>query len=93
MCAVALTIASASMYAGHDVNVGPDALKWSWLLLVFGALLFADGFFNWGMFTSERKRLGERSIRYGAFGRWSRMIFGAWIAAAGGLGLGYLAML
>ncbi len=75
------------------MNVGPDALKWSWLLLGFGALLVADGYFNWGMFTSSKKQLGERSIRYGEFGRAIRVIMGMCFAAVGATGLVYLAML
>jgi hypothetical protein len=72
--------------------IGPDALKWSWLCLVFGALLFADGFFNWGMFTNRKRVLGERAIRYGAFGRTVRMGVAVIVGLVGVMGLAQLAM-
>ena len=71
--------------------VGPDALKWSWLLLVFGLLLVADGGFNWGMFNTRRNPITKQTLKYGSFGRVSRMVAGCFIASMGAVGLLYLA--
>jgi hypothetical protein len=71
--------------------VGPDALKWSWLLFVFGLLLLADGGFNWAMFGTRRDPTTGQLMKYDTFGRVTRMVAGSFIALMGGLGLAYLA--
>jgi hypothetical protein len=71
--------------------VGPDALRWSWVLLAFGVLLFCDGAFSWGMFQRDWTYFETRLPQYGPIARYGRMVAGSFIGMAGAVGLGYLA--
>lgn len=73
--------------------VGPDALKWSWVMLGLGLLMLADGYWNWGIFQSNDRRdpLTYQLPKYGTVRRFARMIAGSVFATVGAVGLGYLA--
>lgn len=71
--------------------VGPDALKWSWLLLALGLLLIVDARLNWGIFSSRRDPISKRNLPYNSFDRVLRVFFGIMMAATGATGLAYLA--
>ena len=71
--------------------VGPDALKWCWLLVGFGLLLLVDGWLNWGIFNLMRDPVTKRTQPYGPFGRITRLVLGGGLAMVGAYGLAYLA--